>query len=367
LRIFLAIRIDQFTKTGIKMNRIPLGVIGAGLIGKTHIERAQALENVELVGIADPSPAAQELAKSLGVPWFADYVTMLEAAKPRGVVVATPNVTHADVAVACLERKVAVLVEKPIADTLENARRICAAAVANGVPALVGHQRRYNPIMRQAKSIVEAGALGKPVSVTALCTWLKPDEYFETTWRRQAGGGPVLINLIHDIDLLRFLFGEIESLQAITSNRIRRFEVEDTAAVMLRFCNGALGTVSVSDTTAAPWNWDLSAGEAERFPRQDDVNSHFFSGTEGSLTLPRLELWRYHNQAGWHDQITVERAVPHIGCPYAEQLRHFCAVMEGLEQPICSAEDGLRTLEATLAVHEAATSGSVVHLVGGAS
>lgn len=346
------------------MNKIPIGVIGAGLIGRTHIERAMAADNVELVGIADPTPEAQALASSLGVQWFEHYGTMLQVAKPRGVVVATPNVTHADVAVDCLVHKVAVLVEKPIADTLENARRICAAAATYGVPALVGHQRRYNPIMRQAKSIVDAGLLGRPVSVTALCTWLKPDEYFETSWRRQAGGGPVLINLIHDIDLLRFLFGEIDSLQAITSNRVRRFEVEDTAAVMLRFRNGALGTVSVSDTTAAPWNWDLSAGEAERFPRQDDVNSHFFSGTEGSLTLPRLELWRYRDNPGWHDAITVERAVPHIGCPYAEQIRHFCAVIEGTEQPVCSAEDGLRTLEATLAVHEAARSGGTVQLDG---
>ncbi|WP_433768137.1 Gfo/Idh/MocA family protein [Pseudomonas putida] len=349
------------------MNKIPIGVIGAGLIGRTHIERAMAADNVELVGIADPTPEAKALAASLGVPWFEHYGTMLQVAKPRGVVVATPNVTHADVAVDCLAHKVAVLVEKPIADTLENARRICAAAATYGVPALVGHQRRYNPIMRQAKSIVDAGLLGRPVSVTALCTWLKPDEYFETSWRRQAGGGPVLINLIHDIDLLRFLFGEIDSLQAITSNRVRRFEVEDTAAVMLRFRNGALGTVSVSDTTAAPWNWDLSAGEAERFPRQDDVNSHFFSGTEGSLTLPRLELWRYRDNPGWHDAITVERAVPHIGCPYAEQIRHFCAVIDGTEQPVCSAEDGLRTLEATLAVHEAARSGGTVQLDGDTS
>jgi len=349
------------------VNKIPIGVIGAGLIGKTHIERAMAQENVELVGIADPTPAAQALAASLGVPWFEHYDAMLQVAKPRGVVVATPNVTHADVAVDCLERKVAVLVEKPIADTLVNARRICAASAAHGVPALVGHQRRYNPIMRHAKSIVDAGLLGRPVSVTALCTWLKPDDYFETAWRRQAGGGPVLINLIHDIDLLRFLFGEIESLQAITSSKVRRFEVEDTAAVLLRFRNGALGTVSVSDATAAPWNWDLSAGEAERFPRQDDVNSHFFSGTEGSLTLPRLELWRYHGQKGWHDAITMERSVPHIGCPYAEQMRHFCAVIAGNERPVCSAEDGFRTLEATLAVHTAARTGAVVRLEGGTS
>ena len=142
-----------------------------------------------------------------------------------------------------------------------------------------------------------------------LSTWLKPDDYFDVKWRRQRGGGPILINLIHDIDLMRYLFGEIESVQAQSSNAIRGFEVEDTAAAVLRFRNGALGTVTVSDTTAAPWNWDLSAGEAERFPRQD-VDAHFYSGTDGSLTLPRLQLWRYRDARGWHDPLTVERSVP---------------------------------------------------------
>ena len=99
---------------------------------------------------------------------------MLDAAKPRGVVIATPNVTHAQITVDCLERGAAVLVEKPIADTLEDARRICEASQATGLPVLVGHQRRHNPIMRSAKAIIGAGTLGRPVSATVLSTWLKP-------------------------------------------------------------------------------------------------------------------------------------------------------------------------------------------------
>ena len=86
--------------------------------------------------------------------------------------------------------------------------------------------------------------------------------------------------------------------------------VEDTAVVLLRFRNGAPGTITVSDTATAPWNWDLSAGEAERFPRQD-VNSHFLSGTDGSLTLPRLEFWHYREGKGWHDELTEERTALH--------------------------------------------------------
>jgi len=347
------------------MSQLPLAVVGAGLIGATHIDRALRQPGIDLVAIADPTPAAAELARSLGVPCFPDYRSMLGQVRPRAVVVATPNVTHAPITVDCLEHGAAVLVEKPIADTVEDARRICEASRATGLPVLVGHQRRHNPIMRKAKAIVQAGTLGRPVSATVLCTWLKPRDYFDVAWRRQKGGGPILINLIHDIDLMRHLYGEVESVQALASSGVRGFEVEDTAVVALRFRNGALGTVTVSDSTAAPWNWDLSAGEAERFPRQD-VNAHFYSGTEGSLTLPRLEVWRYRQDQGpaqgWHDPFTVERTAVHTGCPYAEQLRHFAALIDGREAPVCSALDGLRTLEATLAVTQAAASGQAVQL-----
>ena len=347
------------------MSKLPLAVIGAGLIGQTHIDRALKGPEVDLIAIADPTPDAAAVARSIGVPCFSDYRALLGEMKPKGVVVATPNVTHAQITVDCLERGAAVLVEKPIADTLEDGRRIRDASRATGLPVLVGHQRRHNPIMRKAKAIVGGGTLGRPVTATVLCTWQKPRDYFDVTWRREKGGGPILINLIHDIDLMRHLYGEIESVQALASNAVRGYEVEDTAVVTLRFRNGALGTVTVSDTTVAPWNWDLSAGEAERFPRQD-VNAHFYSGTEGSLTLPRLEVWRYRKDQGaaegWHDPLTLERTAVHTGDPYTEQLRHFAALVDGKEEPVCSADDGFRTLEATLAVTQAAASGRPVVL-----
>ena len=341
------------------MEKMPVAVIGAGLIGKMHIDRALKHSDVVLAGIAAPTPEGEQVARSVGVPWFADHLKMIETAKPRGVVVATPNVTHTRITIDCLERGLAVIVEKPIADTVEEARRICDASARTGLPVLVGHHRRYNPITRRAKEILLSGRLGKPVTATVLCTWLKPDDYFNMTWRREKGGGPILINLIHDIDLLRFLYGEVESVQAIVSSAIRGFEVEDTSAIICRFRNGALGNIAVSDTAAAPWNWDLAVGEAERFPQQD-VNSYYLSGTLGSLTLPRLEVWEYRKERGWHDPLTAERTALHRGCPYVEQWRHFRALIEGKEEPVCSALDGMRTLEVTLAVPAAAATGRPV-------
>lgn len=343
------------------MTKKNIALIGAGAIGKMHIDVLGRSAIARLSAIVDPFPAAKAIADEQGVPFFTDYREMLDKMRPDGVIIASPNAAHAETAIACMEAGIPALVEKPIADTLASARQMVEVSQRTGVPILVGHHRRHNPILRRARELVDAGTLGAPVSATAMCTWLKPDAYYEAAWRREKGGGPVLINLIHDIDILHYLFGDVVSVQASTSNAVRKFEVEDTAVVILRFKNGALGTITVSDTAASPWNWDLCAGEANHYPRQSE-NSHFFTGTQGSITLPGLDVWKYRDQRGWHDQLTHERTTPHLGNPYDGQLKNLCAVIDGTEQPVCSAMDGLRSLRTTLAVHEAAASGTVIHL-----
>lgn len=341
--------------------RLPLALFGLGAIGRLHLERAQRSPHVAVAAVCDPAPGAAEACAQAGVPHFGDVDALLERVPVRAAIVATPNAAHEAVARACFARGLPVLVEKPVADTLAAAERLCAAAEAAGVTVLVGHQRRHNPIVQRAKALVEAGALGRPVSVHSMAVWLKPEAYFDAAWRRQPGGGPVLINLIHDIDLLRWLVGEITEVQALTSNVQRGFEVEDTAAVLLRFANGAIGTLATSDCAVSPWNWDLAAGEAAHYPPQD-IDSHQLCGTEASLTLPRLALHRYRGARGWHEELTEERTPVHRADPYAEQLRHLRAVAEGREPPRCSGRDGLATLRATLAVHEAARTRAPVSL-----
>lgn len=343
------------------MSKTPIAVIGAGAIGRTHIDRITRSDSLKLAAIADPTDAGCALAQSLNVPWFVDYRAMLDSAKPRGAVVATPNSAHISMAVDCLERGLAVLVEKPVADTVAEAQVLVDAQARTGVPVLVGHHRRHNPINRRAREILQSGQLGRVVTANVMATFLKPDAYFDVAWRRQKGGGPILINLIHEIDMLRFLLGEIESIQAIGSNAVRGFDVEDTAAAVLRFASGALGTLVLSDTATSPWIWDFCAGEQDQYPRQN-VQSHFIAGTHGSLSLPDLSTWTYKGARSWHAEITHEQTFVHKADPYTWQLQHFGALIEGKEEPLCSALDGLRTLQATLAVSEAATTGQAVIL-----
>lgn len=345
------------------MSKLKIAVAGAGAIGRAHAELIARGDICDLAAIADPADEARSFAERLGVPWFSSHQALLAGTAIDAAIVATPNQAHLPVSLAFIEQGVPVLVEKPIASTVAEAEALTQAAERAGVPVLVGHHRRHNPIIRKARAMVADGALGRLTSAAVLSAFLKPDGYFELAWRRQAGGGPVLINLIHEIDLIRFVCGEIETVQAITSNKVRGFEVEDTAAVILRLVNGALVTISLSDTVAAPWSWDMSSRESSLYPSLPaPVNSHYLSGTAGSLTLPELDYWRYDGRAGWHEPLSRESVAIAKADPYAEQLSHLCRVARREEAPLVSAADGTRTLQATLAVHEAARIGATVTL-----
>ena len=288
---------------------------------------------------------------------------MLDKVRPDALIIAAPNALHLPIALDAIARGIPVLVEKPVAASVAEGEAIALAAQEAGVPVLVGHHRRHNPIIAEAKKLIDAGALGRLVTATVLYTFLKPPDYFDLEWRRRPGGGPVLINLVHEIDLIRHLCGEIASVQALTSNASRGFEVEDTGAALLRLVNGALVTLSVSDAAVTPWSWDLASGESALFPPQPErVQTHFLSGADGSLALPTLDLWTYGGAKGWMQPMSRTRHAAPPGDPYAAQLAHFRRVVRREEAPLVSAEEGVRTLRAVLAVHEAARSGARVDL-----
>ncbi len=173
---------------------------------------------------------------------------------PDGIIIATPNQLHVQNGLEVVAAGVPVIVEKPIADDVAGATALVEAAEKAGVPLLVGHHRRYNPLIRKAKEIVDSGRLGTILALAGQFWLMKPDDYFDIGWRREAGAGPVFLNLIHDIDLFRYLCGEIVSVQAHESNAVRGNAVEETAVILLRFASGALGTVNVLYSVVAPWS-----------------------------------------------------------------------------------------------------------------
>ncbi len=342
---------------------VRLAVVGAGPIGRRHLQVIDADSACQAVAVVDPSPAGTEAAAERGLPHFAGLEEMLEAVAPEGVINATPNNLHVPLSLDCIRRGIPVLVEKPIADSLEGALALAEASEASGVPVLVGHHRRYNPVTRAARDIVSSGELGKLRAVSACWLLRKPDDYFDVAWRREAGGGPVLINLIHDIDNLRFIAGEIAAVQSMASNEQRGFAVEDTAALLLRFKAGVLATVLLSDCVAAPWSWELTAAERTSydFPNTEQ-DCYFFAGTEGSLAVPSLRLWRHEGPQSWLSPMSQQKRAVEEGDPLRLQMAHFADVIRGRAEPLITARDAARTLEATLAVPRSAAAGREIKL-----
>jgi len=338
-----------------------IAVIGAGLIGRKHLAILRDDPAFAVAGVADPAPQAEAHAREQGFAYFTDAEAMLDAVKPDGAIVAGPNATHRATALACIERRIPAIVEKPVADTMPDALAIVAAADKAKLPVLTGHHRRHNPIMQAARDFVAGGGLGTLVAVSA--TWLcrKPDDYFNVAWRREAGGGPVLINAIHDIDCLRMVVGEIESVQATATSATRGHAVEDTAAAVITFANGTLGTLIVSDSTPSPWNWELSSRENPMYPFAGE-NCFLISGTKGSLAVPTLEHWSYDGGGAWTDPLKHQRLPVTLADPYARQLHHFAGVIRHEEAPVIDVAEGTRTLAATLAITQSAKTGRPVRV-----
>ena len=312
-----------------------LGVIGAGLIGSRHAQLISDDPDLVLAGIADPSDAARAIARQHGAAHYDDFRDLIALQSLDGVIVAAPNQLHGPIGLACIDR---------------------------GLPLLVGHHRRFHAMVEATHAMLRAGEIGDLVAVSAMWATRKPDDYFEAApWRHAAGGGPVLINLIHDIDCLRYFAGEIEEVHAIASNAGRGFAVEDTAVAVLRFAGGALGTVTLSDCVPSPWGWEAGSGENPGIAGTGQ-NCYRFLGTRGSLDFPNLVLWRPDGASVWDWSLPLQPREPprRTNVPLVAQLQHFRRVIRGEEPAQVSGREGLATLAATLAVSESARLGRPV-------
>jgi predicted dehydrogenase len=339
--------------------RLKLAVMGAGQIGRRHIAHLSSLLEAECAAVIDPSPSGADWAAQHQWRWFPTLKAMCAELTVDGVIIATPNQLHVENGLEVVRAGLPALVEKPIADDVTSAITLVEAAEAAGVPLLVGHHRRHNPMIQAAKAVVESGRLGKIASVHGFFWLMKPDSYFDIAWRREAGAGPVLTNLIHDIDLLRYLCGEVEMVQALTSNAMRGHAIEETAVVLLRFANGALGTINVSDSIVAPWSWEHTTGENIAYPRTDQ-SCYMIGGTLGSLTVPKLEVWHDNGRRDWWQPLESSRVFAPDQDPLPLQIQQFCRVIRGEEAPLVSGREGLQTLKVIAAIQMAAKTGRQV-------
>lgn len=241
---------EPFTSS--QLRHVVIGV-AAGIF-KSH-RSGLALPPVKLVGVSDINEeVGRQRADELDAPFYVDYRQMLAEAQPDVAIIITPPPLHAEIAIACLQAGCHVLVEKPIAIRIEDADAMVAAARANERLLGVVLQHRYRPEIRAARRLIQRGQLGKIERVEMSAVWTRPASYFQmASWRGtwSGEGGGVLINQAsHNLDVLCFLCGLPQRVSAWTRNLLHQIEAEDTAQAMLEWSDGALGSFHVSTAEA---------------------------------------------------------------------------------------------------------------------
>lgn len=343
-------------------DRVKIAVVGYGLVGRRHADVIARAPGLALTGIVEPDSSNRADASALGTRVFDGLEQLIDRARPDGIVLATPTPLHLEQARVCIDSGIPVLIEKPITVSSHEAQTLVTAAEKTNVPILVGHHRRHNGMVQAAKAALTEGVIGDIRAVQATCWFYKPDYYFEAApWRTRKGAGPISVNLVHDIDLLRHFCGEVRSVRAYAVPSSRGFENEDLATAVICFHSGAIATISVSDSIAAPWSWELTARENPAYPATDQ-SCYLIGGTDGSLSLPDLRVWRHDGPQDWWSPIGARNLLYANVDPLAAQVEHFARVIKGEEAPLVSGHEGMRSLMVVEAVARSSETGADVIL-----
>ena len=332
-----------------------VGIVGAGTIGRVHAAELEGVDGARLVAVAEPHErAGRGLADAHGAEWHPNLGELVARDDVEVVVLCTPSGLHPDGAVAAARAGKHVITEKPLAITLDGVDRMIGACREAGVTLSVIFQYRFNRDALRMKRALEAGLFGRPVLCNALVHWHRAQAYYDErdgwrgTWELD-GGGALMNQSVHAVDLLQWLLGPLKSLCAYTERLTHDVETEDLATAALRFESGALGVVQ--GTTCADREYPLKVE---------------LRGTEGSATFEGTRL------TGWYpnrdEEILSEEELAlfpepvdePLGPAHGRQLREiFEALREGREPPI-PGEEARKAVEIILGIYRAARSGERV-------
>lgn len=267
------------------MNRLRYGVIGVAGMGRFHIQRALDNERVELAALVDVNEASlREAVTAYKARGFSDYRAMLDAGVVDAVSIATPHHLHAQIGLACLQAGVHIFLEKPFANRLSDADKMLTEARRRNLKICVGHQYRLHRSPQLMKHIIESGELGRIMQV--LWTWaeFRPESYYRrdnwrTTWH-QAGGGLLMNQASHDLDLICWLFGSPTAVSAEVVNQLHGMALDDALSASVEFEGSALATLQMSINRARAFSTRQVFGDRGMLMMPD---VHSLTGNESDL------------------------------------------------------------------------------------
>jgi predicted dehydrogenase len=335
-------------------------LVGCGRIAKRHADLLgrRQIEGAELAGVCDIVPEkAQALGSALDVPWFADMHAMMERVRPDAVTILTESGYHAEHVLALAPYGKHIVVEKPMALTLESADAMIKACDRYGVRLFVVKQNRFNVPVVKLRQALDAGRFGKLVLGTVRVRWCRRQDYYDQDpWRGTwALDGGVLTNQAsHHIDLLEWMMGEVESVFAKTTTALVRIESEDTAVVTLKFRSGALGIIEAT-TAARPTDLE---GSISILGERGAVEI-------GGFAVNEMRVWRFEDHGAEDDDVLEKFSVnpPNVyGFGHQAYYQHVVDCIRHEQPQLVDGLEGRRSLELISAIYESVETGREVSM-----
>lgn len=336
------------------MKKLKFAILGCGRISYKHVEALiQNSQQAELVAVCDlieQNAIARKVQyenqlQGSEVLVFSRYEEMFDLCDIDVVAIATESGYHADHAIAAMEKECHVLIEKPMALSVEDALKINQVAKEKGLKVCVSHQNRFNPPIQKLRRAVEEGRFGRIINATARILWTRDENYYkQAPWRgtKALDGGTLMNQCIHNIDLLQWMMNsDVERVHAERGTFLRNIEMEDFGALLLRFKSGSIGIVE---------------GSACVYPKNLEETLSIFGekGTVviGGLAVNEIKVWQFEDVKDY-DQDEFDTEVDSVyGKGHTPLYRDFIEAIQQNREPLVNGEEGMKAMKIILDAYD---------------